>query len=83
MTGMIDCQAVMRQLWAYLDGELSVERIPEIQGHLAMCARCHPQFEFERAFLEQLGRARREHSDLDALRSRLVGALATAGFAAP
>ena len=83
MNGMIDCQAVMRQLWAYLDDELSSDRVAEIQGHLAMCARCYPQFEFERAFLEQLGRVRSEHSNLDALRSRLVGALASAGFTAP
>lgn len=82
MNGMIDCHAVMRQLWAYLDGDLTADRIVAIEEHLAMCKRCYPQHQFERTFLEQIGRVRREHSDLGALRARLVAALTAEGFAA-
>ena len=83
MNGMLDCHAVMRQLWAYLDGELTVDRVTAIEEHLAMCARCYPQYHFERSFLEQIARTRREHSDLGGLRTRLVQALVAHGFAPP
>ena len=83
MNGMIDCHAVMRQLWAYLDGELTADRVAAIEEHLAVCARCYPQYQFERTFLEQIGRVRREHSDLSGLRTRLVTALTAEGFVVP
>lgn len=81
-TPMIDCQSVMRQLWDFLDGELTSERVQAIEGHLKMCGRCYPQYEFERTFLDQIGKLRREHSDLPRLRSRLLDALKAHGFAA-
>lgn len=80
MTQTIDCQAVMRQLWAYLDGELTEERVAAIDAHMAMCTRCYPQFQFERTFLDQVARARREHSGLARLRTQLLAALSAAGF---
>ena len=80
MMPMLDCQAVMRQLWAYLDGELTDDRVAAIEGHLAMCKRCYPQYDFERGFLDQLALARREHSDPARLRTRLVDALRGQGF---
>lgn len=80
MKPTIDCQAVMRQLWAYLDGELTEERVALIEAHLAMCGRCYPQFQFERTFLDQIARVRREHSGLARLRTHLVAALSAAGF---
>ena len=82
MAPMIDCQAVMRQLWDYLDGELTPDRVTAIQQHLEMCARCSPQFEFERSFLDQLALLRRDHADPARLRTRLVEALRVHGFAA-
>jgi mycothiol system anti-sigma-R factor len=82
LTPMIDCHAVMRRLWDYLDGELSTEHVVAIEAHLKMCGRCYPQYEFERDFLDQVGRMRREHSDLARLRARLLEALKSRGFAA-
>lgn len=79
---MLDCQSVMRQLWDYLDGELTADRSEAIASHLKMCARCYPQYEFERTFLDQVGKLRREHSDLPSLRARLLDTLKTHGFAA-
>ena len=79
---MLDCDAVMRQLWDYLDGELTAERMDAIREHLAVCARCYPQYEFERTFLETLARVRREHSDYDRLRARVMAALRDEGLAA-
>jgi anti-sigma factor (TIGR02949 family) len=72
MLPMLNCDAVMRLLWDYLDGELTAERTQAIREHLAICARCLPQLEFERGFLDLLGRARRGHRDYEALRARIV-----------
>ncbi len=77
---MLDCEAVMKQLWDYLDEELTAERMDAIRAHVAMCARCYPQYDFEREFLTRLARLRREHSNPGALRERLLGALQHNGF---
>lgn len=80
MMPMLDCDTVMRQLWDYLDGELSPERMAAIHAHLAVCKRCFPQYEFERAFLDALDRARREHSNPSRLRERVMEALHAEGL---
>lgn len=77
---MLDCEEVMKQLWDYLDEELTAERMDAIRAHVAMCARCYPQYDFEREFLTSLTRLRREHSNPGALRERLMGALQRSGF---
>jgi anti-sigma factor (TIGR02949 family) len=81
MKPMLDCDTVMRQLWDFLDGELSPDRMEAIHEHLAMCKRCYPQYEFERAFLDAVANARREHSNPSVLRERIFGALRAEGFA--
>jgi anti-sigma factor (TIGR02949 family) len=78
---MLDCEAVMRQLWDYLDEELSADRMTAIREHLAVCARCYPQYEFERSFLTALDRAQQAHSDPARLRNRVVDALRAEGMA--
>ncbi|GAC1453688.1 MAG: hypothetical protein PVSMB1_02350 [Gemmatimonadaceae bacterium] len=77
----LDCDAVMRQLWDFLDGELTPRRMDAIREHLAVCARCYPQVEFERTFLAALARARRDHSNPDRLAERVLFALQGEGFA--
>lgn len=80
MNGMLDCDAVMRQLWDYCDGELTPERMEAIRAHLAVCKRCYPQYEFERDFLALLEREKRAHSDPARLRERLMRALEAEGL---
>ncbi|HJR62930.1 MAG TPA: zf-HC2 domain-containing protein [Gemmatimonadaceae bacterium] len=82
MTPMLDCDAVMRQLWDYLDGELDEARMTAVREHLVLCGRCYPQFEFEKTFLDTLARARREHSDVAAVRARVLEALGAEGYVA-
>ncbi|MBI4544096.1 MAG: mycothiol system anti-sigma-R factor [Gemmatimonadetes bacterium] len=53
---MLSCHQVMAQLWAYIDGELTPELNEQVRAHLEMCARCYPQYDFERAFLAFLQR---------------------------
>lgn len=80
MPPMLNCDEVMRQLWDYLDGELTPDRMKAINGHLAMCARCYPQYKFEEEFLGVLGRARCEHSNPSGLRKRVMDELYRNGF---
>lgn len=82
MNEMLDCTAVMRQLWDYLDGELSATSMDAIREHLSMCQRCQPHAEFEMEFLAALARARREHSNPPALAARVRAALAARGYSA-
>jgi len=82
MTEMLDCDAVMRQLWDYLDGELTPDREAAVRAHLAVCNRCHPQHDFEQSFLRALSASRREHSLPDAIKVRVLAALRADGFAA-
>ncbi len=79
---MLNCDAVMRQLWDYLDEELTPDRMDAIREHLSMCARCYPQYEFEQAFLQTVAQARMEHTHPAELRSRVLQVLHGAGFQA-
>jgi mycothiol system anti-sigma-R factor len=54
---MSDCQDVLQQLWEYLDGELPAAEAEEIREHLAECAHCNPQYEFQLRFLDALVKA--------------------------
>lgn len=78
-----DCAAVMQQLWEYLDGEVGPEQAAAIQGHLALCAKCYPQYNFEKAFLDALGDCRCTTCAPHDLRCKVVEALRDAGFTAP
>lgn len=80
---MLDCEAVMRQLWDYLDGELTPERTRQLAAHLAVCQRCHPQMAFEQAFLAVLAAARRSGPPSPALRRRVLAALEAEGLPRP
>jgi anti-sigma factor (TIGR02949 family) len=77
---MLDCEAVMRQLWDYLDGELTPNRMGAIRAHLELCKRCYPQYEFERSFLHAVAARARQHADPERLRSRLADALRQRGL---
>ena len=77
---MLDCESVMRQLWDYVDGELTPQRMDEIRVHVEMCQRCYPQYEFERSFLDAIAARRRTHSDPERLRAKLLEALQAHGL---
>jgi anti-sigma factor (TIGR02949 family) len=83
MEPMLDCRAVMQQLWDHLDGELTAERAAQIDAHLAKCSHCHPLFDFERQFQRAVAATRPEHPDVERLSRRLHWLLKEAGFVAP
>ena len=80
MPPMLDCEAVMRQLWEYLDEELTPSRMDAMQEHLALCRPCQSHTDFERAFLTALSEARRATPIPSALRTRVMEALRREGF---
>ena len=77
---MLDCESVMRQLWDFLDGELTPERMAAVRAHIEMCKRCYPQHEFEQSFLDAVAARRRQHSDPQRLRRRVADALRAKGL---
>ena len=82
MMPMTDCDAVMRQFWDYLDGELTAETMAAIDAHVQMCSHCNPHIQFERAFKAALRSAREPVAELTPLRDRVRAALAAAGYEA-
>lgn len=80
---MLDCEAVMRQLWDYLDGELTTERALQLAAHLSACQRCHPQMAFEQAFLAVLAASRRTVVPSPMLRQRVMATLQAEGLEPP
>jgi len=76
----VDCAAALRQLWDYLDGELTPERLAQIRVHLDSCRRCYPHYDFERAFLEALANARPDCQCPEKLKARVMDSLRSAGY---
>jgi len=58
--GTLDCEGVVRTLYNFLDGDLTVQRRHEIQRHLEECSPCLEAFDFQAEV--RIVRARREAS---------------------
>jgi anti-sigma factor (TIGR02949 family) len=80
MPNRSDCETVVRQLWPYLDGVVAGDTRDFISAHLEICAACASHFDFARAFLEAVSAARSHMPVSEALRARVMGALAADGF---
>lgn len=74
------CEAVVRQLWPYLDGVVDESMRETIVAHLEACSMCQSHFEFASAFLEAVARSRSAVPDDDQLRARVLQALGSEGF---
>ena len=71
----MDCQQVVQQLWDYLDGELTDEKMTEVRAHLKACKGCFPHFDFEEAFLEAVRKSRAEVSCPEEVRRKVMAKL--------
>ena len=80
MTERFDCAAAMRQLWDYLDQELSEERMAAMRDHLDRCQGCWPHYDFDKAFLAAIARAQQGRTCPDEVRRRVLDTLRTAGY---
>lgn len=77
MTRREDCEAVVRQLWPYLDGYLADENREAIIRHLEGCATCQSHFDFAAEFLAAVALSDPPVGmDVSALERRVIAALA-------
>ena len=74
----VSCDDAVRQLYDYLDGELTDERRAQIAAHLDGCAPCIGAARFE-AELRQVIADRCHERVPDALRARVAASLRQAG----
>jgi anti-sigma factor (TIGR02949 family) len=54
------CEAALRLLAEFLDGELGDAPHQEVERHLAACRSCYSRAEFERRLKAEIGSLRRE-----------------------
>jgi anti-sigma factor (TIGR02949 family) len=76
----IDCLTAVRQLWDYLDEELTDESLRAVQHHLESCGDCLPHRDFASRFLQALQAVKHERPMPSDVRSRVMARLAEAGF---
>jgi mycothiol system anti-sigma-R factor len=57
---MITCTEAVRQLWAYLDGNVSARDRLALERHLDLCRRCCGELEFAKELRGFLARAGEE-----------------------
>ena len=77
-----ECEAIVRRLWPYLDGRLAESERDRVTEHLASCTTGKSHFDFALAFLDAVHGVAMEPDSTDALRQRVLAALAAEGFAA-
>ena len=79
----LDCAAVVRALWEYLDKRADDELVADIEAHLAWCEGCRAHFAFEERLVKTLAALRRQHSDPQRLRRAVLEVLRDAGMGGP
>ena len=70
----VDCADALRELYTFLDGELTVERRAVIEEHLEQCHHCIGAFDFEAELKIVIAERCREAAPPD-LRQRIATAL--------
>ncbi len=72
---MMDCEAVMRKLWDFLDHELTPARMEAIEAHMHACQKCQPHLAFRDVFHRAVTGASEDVGDTTALAARVRRAL--------
>lgn len=70
----VDCNAVVEELYTFLDGELTDGRRVQIERHFTGCVDCHEVIEFHASLKMTISEKCREDVP-DALRARIFDAL--------
>ena len=78
--GKHECAAAMRQLWDFLDGEMTPDRTAQMRQHIDECKRCFPHYDWEKAFLEAIARVKPDCCAPGRLKEKLEQRLREAGF---
>ncbi len=69
------CLEALRELYTFVDGELTEERRIEVRGHLDECGGCVGAFDFEVELRQVVSRCCRETEVPDDLRRRIAAAI--------
>jgi len=77
-----DCAESLKELYAFLDGELTGDRRTHIKAHLDECLPCYEAFDFE-AELRIVVSTRCREEVPEALRARVADALKKLGEPGP
>ena len=83
MSSREDCVAAAEQFWPYLDGALPEAEREHVVQHLESCVNCTSHLDFAGLFLEAVHEVSLPEGDYDAVRGRVLKALAGEGFAVP
>ena len=75
----IDCDAVMRQLFDYLDMEVEITAQDEIHHHIEDCRSCFTRVEFEKQLNSRIQGAGRDSAP-DSLRNRITDLMSEFGI---
>ena len=78
----VDCGSVVRELYTFLDGELTDGRRVQIERHFTGCTDCHEVVEFH-ASLKMTISAKCQEDVPDSLRRRIAEALRDAERSGP
>ncbi len=73
------CLEALRELYSFLDGELTEERRGAIRGHLDECGGCVEAFDFEVELRQVVSRCCRETEVPQDLRLRIAEAIESLG----
>jgi anti-sigma factor (TIGR02949 family) len=76
----IDCHSALKQIWDFLDLELTQERMAEVRKHLTTCQHCLPHHDFARRFLDALQATREGKVTPVELRASVMRQLADSGY---
>ena len=76
------CDEVLRELYTFVDGELTVETRAQIRSHLDNCLPCFEAYDFEAELRMVVAQRCREHVP-DALRDRIARAIESEGPGLP
>lgn len=80
MPSRAECEAVVRQLWPFIDGKVSEAQREFIVDHLQRCTACDDHFDFARAFLEAVAQTKPYFAVEQGLSEKVMAALGAEGF---
>jgi hypothetical protein len=76
MRDRAECEAVVRQMWGYLDDVIPAGEREIVSAHVASCVDCAAHFEFAAEFLRAIAARGTLRTASEALRDRVRRALA-------
>jgi anti-sigma factor RsiW len=83
MRDRAECEAVVRQMWAYLDNVIPVAEREAVSSHVATCVDCAAHFEFAAEFLRAVAARGLSRPSVESLHERIRRALANEHVAKP